>query len=101
MRIEQGWEARIRLPEAVWNVLKEVLPKFKHGRPSYQTKNFLEAVFFRLRTGIPWRDLPPDFGPWKNTYNRFNRWSKAGHFLAIFEAVKKRPESRFTWWTLQ
>ena len=91
MKKEQSWEERIRLTESLWNMIEEVLPKFKRGRPSRKNKNFIEAVLFRLRTGIPWRDLPPDFGPWKNIYNRFNRWSKAGHFFDIFEAVKKRP----------
>jgi transposase len=95
MKKESSWEERIRLPESIWNIIKESLPKFKRGRPSHQTKNFIEAIFFRIRTGIPWRDLPPDFGPWKNVYNRFNRWCKKGYFFIIFEAQKKTPMNRF------
>ena len=90
MRKELSWEERIRFSDSLWNMLIEALPKFKRGRPSKQTKNFIEAVYFRYRTGIPWRDLPQDFGPWKNTYNRFNRWCKKGHFIAIFEFFKKK-----------
>jgi len=94
MRREMSWEERIRLPESIWSKLKELLPRFKRGRPSRQNKNFIEAIYFRYRTGISWRDLPPDFGPWKNIYNRFNRWSKAGHFFLLFEALKKIPMNR-------
>lgn len=94
MRKEPSFEERIRLPETVWLLLKEALPKFKSGRPSTQTKNFIEAVYFRYRTGIPWRDLPPNFGPWKNIYNRFNRWCKKEYFFQIFEILKKIPMKR-------
>ena len=90
MKKELSFEERIRLPESLWSLLQDALPKFKRGRPSKQTKNFIEAVYFRYRTGIPWRDLPPNFGYWKTTYNRFIRWCKAGHFLKIFEILKKK-----------
>ena len=29
------------------------------------------AVFWIMRTGAPWRDLPPDYGDWSNTHRRF------------------------------
>jgi transposase len=91
MKRELSFEERIRLPESLWSILQGALPKFTRGRPSKQTKNFIEAVYFRYRTGIPWRDLPPNFGAWKNTYNRFNRWCKKGYFFAIFAILKKTP----------
>lgn len=71
MSKENTWESRIRFDEATWLKYQEILPKFKRGRPSHQTKNFLEAIYFRFRTGIPWRDLPPSFGPWTTVYVRF------------------------------
>jgi transposase len=40
-------------------------------------RNFIEAVLWWRRTGVPWRDLPSDFGPWKTVFNRFDRWAKA------------------------
>tara|TARA_Y100000031_G_C8001566_1_gene283868 strand:- start:291 stop:581 length:291 start_codon:yes stop_codon:yes gene_type:complete len=95
MRKEVSWEERIRFSGHIWSRLNKALPRFKSGRPSVQTKNFIEAVYFRYRTGIPWRDLPPDFGPWKNVYNRFNRWSKAGHFFDVFEALKKIRANKY------
>ena len=38
---------------------------------------FVEAVLYRYRTGMPWRDLPERFGDWKNVHQRFSRWAKS------------------------
>jgi transposase len=37
---------------------------------------------------VPWRDLPDAFGPWKTVFNRFDRWSKAGKWARLFEALQ-------------
>ena len=39
-------------------------------------------------TGVPWRDLSPAFGPWKTVFKRFDRWSKSGKWLRLFEALR-------------
>lgn len=88
MATQTSWERRIRFSDEMWLEIKKGFPSSVRGRPS-DTRNFLEAVYFRFRTGIPWRDLPPDFGSWKTIFNRFNRWSKKGYFEAAFEAIKK------------
>jgi transposase len=46
---------------------------------------FVEAVLYRYRAGIPWRDLPERFGDWKNTHRRFSRWAKAGVWERVFQ----------------
>jgi transposase len=38
----------------------------------------IDGIFFRTRTGCPWRDLPGCFGNWKTVYNRHRRWSGDG-----------------------
>ena len=81
MNSQIAWERRIRLDDNTWLQLQKLLPHFPRGRPSKKTRNFIEAVLFRIRTGTPWRDLPPDFGPWKSVYNRFNRWNKKEFFF--------------------
>jgi transposase len=54
----------------------------------------LNGIFFVLRTGTPWRDLPERYGPYTSVYNRFNRWAKAGVWLRVFEALAARsPQS--------
>jgi putative transposase len=58
------------------------------GRPAKNNRNFIEAVLWWRRTGVPWRDLPDDFGPWKTVFNRFDRWSKCGRWGRLLEAMR-------------
>ena len=51
----------------------------------------LAAMCYILRTGVPWRDLPPQFGPWSSVYTRFRRWCASGLWGQIFAAVSARP----------
>ena len=71
--------------EENWKKLLPLMPtpKGRHGKDDH---NFIEAVCWIIRTGAPWRDLPPDFGPWKTVYNRYSRWVKKKHMDEIFEA---------------
>ncbi len=56
---------------------------------------FVEAVLWIARTGSPWRDLPPEFGSWNSTYQRFARWSRAGVWHRVFRLAGARaPVSR-------
>ena len=48
---------------------------------------FINAVFWILRTGAPWRDLPPDYGDWKNTHRRFSRWRDKGILEKLLELL--------------
>ncbi len=48
------------------------------------------AMFFVLRTGVPWRDLPLRFGPWSSVYTRFRRWQRAGLFARLLVFVSAR-----------
>jgi transposase len=48
------------------------------GVTAADNRLFVEAVLYRYRTGMPWRDLPERFGDWKNVHQRFSRWAKAG-----------------------
>ena len=52
------------ISDRVWEILELLLPggKGKTGRPAQDNRRFINAVFWILRTGAPWRDLPPDYG---------------------------------------
>lgn len=79
---------RHELSEAEWRRLRPFLPN-PMGRPSSITiRQFLNAVIWKIKTGIAWRDLPRRYGAWKVIYNRFHRWAKAGHFSKIFAAIQ-------------
>lgn len=56
---------------------------------------FINAVFWILRTGVPWRDLPPDYGGWKNTHRRFCRWRDDGVWAKLLGALVTEPD--FEW----
>lgn len=77
------------ISDSVWEILEPLLPggKSKTGRPAKDNRLFLNAVFWILRTGAPWRDLPPDYGEWKNTHRRFCRWRDRGVWEELLDAV--------------
>ncbi|MCC6810928.1 MAG: transposase [Deltaproteobacteria bacterium] len=58
------------------------------GRPGVNDPRFIEAVLWWRRTGVSWRDLPDAFGPWQTVFSRFDRWSKAGKWLRLLDALK-------------
>ena len=66
------------ISDRVWEILEPLAPggkRCKTGRPAQDNHRFINAVFWILRTGAPWRDLlGPDYGDWKNTHRRFCRW---------------------------
>ena len=66
-----------------------MIPKQKAGPEAMRgDRLFIEAVLFRAKTGMPWRDLPERFGPWKSVYNRFNNWAKKGYWEVIFKELQ-------------
>lgn len=80
---------RHALTDDQWRRLQRVLPEQKTGpAPTLGDRLFIEAVLFRAKTGMPWRDLPERFGPWKTVYNRFNNWAKKGHWEVIFKELQ-------------
>ena len=80
---------RHALTDDQWRRLQAVLPKQKAGPEATRgDRLFIEAVLYRVRTGMPWRDLPERFGPWKSVYNRFSNWAKKGHWATIFKELQ-------------
>ena len=80
---------RHALTDAQWLRLQTVLPRQRTGpASSLGDRLFIEAVLYRAKTGLPWRDLPERFGPWKSVYNRFSNWAKKGHWAAIFRELQ-------------
>jgi len=57
------------------------------GATAKDNRLFLDAVFWRVRTGSPLRDLPPAFSNWNSQFRRFRRWAKAGVFDSLFNAM--------------
>jgi transposase len=62
------------------------------GGVAKDNRQFINAVLWILRTGAPWRDLPPDYGGWKNTHRRFCRWRDKGVWEGILEQLVQEPD---------
>jgi len=83
------------LTDEQWGVLQQIVPlPKKRGRPCRDRRQVLDAVFWILRTGAPWRDLPERYGPWQSIYHWFNLWRKDGTWDRILEALHIRLDQQ-------
>jgi transposase len=80
-----------------WNRIKDLLPgrEGSVGVTAADNRLFVEAVLYRYRTGIPWRDLPERFGDWKNTHRRFSRWAKSGVWQRVFQFLAADADNEY------
>jgi transposase len=78
---------RYELSEHEWCVIKPMLPNKPRGMPRVDDRRVLNGIFWALRSGAPWRDLPSTFGPYTTCYNRFVRWRRAGVWSRIMNAL--------------
>ncbi len=70
-----------------WTVIRPMLPNKPRGVPRANDRRLLNGIFWVLRSGAPWRDLPGTFGPYTTCYNRFVRLRRAGVWGRIMEAL--------------
>ena len=77
-----------------WAVLEPHLPgqRGQWGGIADDNRRFINGVFWILRTGAPWRDLPPYYGKWKTVYERFRRWRNNGIWEALLEILVVDPD---------
>ncbi len=81
--------ARFDLTDFEWGVIQPLLPNKSRGVPRVDDRRVLNGIFWRLRTGAPWADIPARYGPHTTCVNRFNRWRKAGVWATILQAVSE------------
>lgn len=84
---------RYELTDEEWDLVSKVLPKGKsgegkRGRPREDERKLLNGLFWILRSGAPWRDLPDRYGPYSTVYTRFRQWLKDGTFTRIIEQLQ-------------
>jgi transposase len=79
--------SRYDLTEFEWRVIAPLLPNKPRGVPRVDDRRVLNGIFWVLRSGSPWRDLPERYGPHTTCYNRFRRWTKAGVWDRIMDAI--------------
>jgi transposase len=85
------------LSDKAWALLEAHLPgrEGSWGGIAQDNRKFVDAVFWILRTGAPWRDLPPDYGGWSNTHRRFIRWRDKAIWEKLLEQLVDEPD--FEW----
>jgi transposase len=78
-----------------WERIKDLLPG-REGTVGVTAKDnrlFVEAVLYRYRAGIPWRDLPERFGDFRVVHTRFSRWAKTGVWERVFEHLAEEADN--------
>jgi transposase len=78
---------RYELTDYEWITIKPFLPNKPRGVPRVNDRRVLNGIFWVLRSGAPWRDLPVNFGPRTTCYNRFIRWRRAGVWDRIMNTL--------------
>ena len=80
-----------------WDRIKDLLPgRIGHvGATARNNRLFIDAVLYRLRTGIPWRDLPERFGDFKNIHRRFSRWAEKGLWTNLLSLLTEDADEEY------
>lgn len=95
--ISAGMTKRYALSDFQWTQIENLLPG-QAGQPGATAKDnrlFVDAVLYRYRAGIPWRDLPERFGDFRVVHTRHSRWSKSGVWQRVFEALAQDADNEY------
>jgi len=88
---------RYGLRDDQWERIKDILPG-REGHVGGTAKNnrlFVEAVLYRYRAGIPWRDLPQRFGDYRVVHTRFSRWSASRVWEKVFQVLATEADNEY------
>ena len=88
---------RYALRDHQWDRIKDLLPG-REGHVGVTAKDnrlFVEAVLYRYRAGIPWRDLPERFGDPETIHTRFSRWAKSGVWEKVFKHLSDDADNEY------
>jgi len=84
------------LSDEMWARIEPVLPLLKGpmGKTMKPHRLLVEGAIYRLRTGIAWRDLPVEFGPWQTVWKRHARFSKDGTWDKVLLALQADADAK-------
>ena len=79
------------LNDAEWQLIDYCFPQpSKKGRPrEHSFRELVNAVFYLVKTGCQWRNLPTHFAPWATTYHYFRLWKRNGLWAAIHTHLRE------------
>lgn len=88
---------RYGLRDEQWKRIESLLPGREEtvGVTAKDNRLFVEAVLYRYRAGIPWRDLPERFGDYRVIHTRHMRWSKSGVWQRVFEHLAADADNEY------
>jgi transposase len=88
---------RYSLSDDQWEAIADLLPgrEGTSGARAKDNRLFVEAVLYRYRAGIPWRDLPARFGDWKNVHRRHSRWSQTSVWQRVFSSLAQEADNEY------
>lgn len=76
------------IPDELWQLIEPKIPprpsRTKGGRPPANDRTLLNGIFYLLRGGLAWREMPKEYGPWTTVSTRFYEWRDAGFFESIW-----------------
>src|ERR671913_1076640 len=80
------------LADTEWEYIEALLPVPENeGRPRlHSLREILDAIFYLLKSGCPWRLLPHDFPPWQTVYHYFRAWRLDGVWERVHAALRER-----------
>jgi transposase len=87
--------ARDILTDTQWERLRPLLPpqKGRRGKPYTDHRPIVNGLLWLDRTGAPWRDLPPEYGPWQTVATRFYRWRRAGIWDRVLAELQEQGDA--------
>lgn len=86
---------RLMLTDERWKILHRAMLNTGRIYDKPEHRMTVEGIIYRMRTGVPWRDLPIEFGDWSTVFRRFNLWSAKGVLLNVFNELAKDDD--FDW----
>ena len=88
---------RYGLRDDQWERIKDMLPgREGHvGGTAADNRLFVEAVLYRYRAGVAWRDVPERYGDWKNIHRRHSRWSQSGVWANVFKLLAAEADNEY------
>ena len=88
---------RYALRDDQWKRIEDLLPgrEGSVGVTAKDNRLFVEAVLYRYRAGIPWRDLPQRFGDFRVVHTRFSRWARTGVWERVFKHLAQDADNEY------
>ncbi len=84
--------SRHDISEEQWQIIEPLLAKRRQdrrGRRGFGDRQLFNGVLWIMKTGCPWRDLPPEFGAWQTVYKRFWQWANLGIWDEVLAELSK------------